>query len=323
VTEKILITARSFRATPGPHLDLLRGARYELVESPHDRPLDAPEIAPLLRDAVGAILGLDRVDAAALEGAERLRVLSRYGVGTDALDIPAASRCGVAVTITPSVNNVAVAELALGLMLALARRIPQHSATIKAGAWKRSPGTELSGATLGILGIGQIGRDVAVRAAAFGMKILYWDLVHPPAEFVARVGAQSRSFEDLLAESDVVSLHLPLTDGTRNLLDAAALARMKPTALLINTARGGIVDEAALYAALQAGRLGGAAFDVFLKEPCGENPLLTLDNFIASPHAGSATLQTTLRMGRLASENLLMVLRGERCPHTVNPEVYG
>lgn len=319
---KILITARSFRKTPGRHLDILREAGYELVESPHDRPLTAAEIAPLLTDVDAAILGLDEVTAESVAGASRLRVISRYGVGVDNIDIAAMTARGIVVTVTPGANSVAVAELTMGLILALARHIPCADREVRQGKWGRKTGVELSGATLGLIGLGRIGRDVARRAYAFGMAICYYDPFPPPAEAVAGFTARACSLEDLLTGSDFISLHLPLSEETRNLINAAALARMKPSAYLINTARGGLVDEQALYEALSSGRLAGAAFDAFAQEPPGDSPLLRLDNFIASPHAGSATAQTTLRMGLMASENALAVLRGERPDGVVNPAVF-
>ena len=321
--EKILVTARSFRQTTGPHQQALIDAGYDLLNSPHDRPLTAPELAALITDVVGAILGLDDVTAEVINQARKLKVISRYGTGVDQVDLAAATARGIVVTTTPGANSVAVAELTLALLLALARHIPRHDRTVKQGEWKRLTGTELSGLQLGLVGLGRIGREVASRASAFGMRIRYHDPVPPPQALLDSLGASSCPLDELLAGSDVVSLHLPLTEDTRQLIDRAALARMKPTAFLINTARGGLVDEQALYEALASGRLAGAAFDTFAQEPPRDNPLLQLDNFIATPHAGSATTQTTRRMGLMAAENALAVLRGERPAHVANPEVYG
>lgn len=319
---RILITARSFRDHDGPHQQILRDAGLELMWNPLDRPLGAAEIVPLLAEADAAILGLDTVTCQAIERAPRLKVISRFGVGVDKVDVAAATERGVVVTVTPGANSVAVAELTIGLILALARHISHHDRIVRAGGWTRLSGQELQGSTLGLIGFGRIGQEVARRAAAFDMRIIYCDPVAPPDELVAMTGAQARSLAALLAESDVVSLHVPLDDSTDGLIGAAQLACMKSTALLVNTSRGGLVDEAALHAALQAARLAGAAADVFALEPPGDNPLLKLDNFIATPHTGSATLQTTLRMGWMAARNALAVLEGKRPEHVVNPEVY-
>ena len=321
MNSKILITARSFRKTEGPHKQILRDAGYELVECPNEQPLTAPELTEWITDVDGAILGLDAVTPEVLDRASRLRVISRYGVGIDAVDMAAATRRGAVVTITPGANSVAVAELTLALLLALARSIPYHDRHAKQDDWRRVQGMELFGATLGIVGLGQIGREVAQQAAALGMRVLFHDPL--VAGDLGGLAVEPCALEELLATSDVVSLHLPVTDDTRHLIDAGALGRMKPTAYLINTARGGLVDEQALYEALTQKQIAGAACDVFATEPPDANGLVALDNFIATPHIGSATRQTTLRMGLMAAQNALAVLRGERPIDVVNPEVFG
>jgi D-3-phosphoglycerate dehydrogenase / 2-oxoglutarate reductase len=318
---KILVTARSFRKTEGPHKQVLRDAGYTLAESPNDQPMSGAELAPWLADVDGAILGLDVVDAQALEGVSRLRVISRYGVGFDSVDLAAATRHGVVVTITPGANAVSVAELAVALLFALARSIPYHDRVAKQGKWSRLQGIELTGATMGLVGLGRIGREVAQRCRGLGMQVVGYDPLLTPDQ-IAALGVTPSGFEELLARSDVVSLHLPLTPQTRDLIGSAALAQMKPSAFLINTARGGLVDENALYEALKNKRLAGAAADVFAQEPPDCTGLVSLDNFIAAPHIGSATGQTTLRMGLMAAQNALAVLAGERPEGVVNPEVY-
>ena len=320
--EKILITPRSFRKIDGPHRQLLIDAGYEIVESPYERPLAAAELAPLVTDVVGVVLGLDEFTAEVLDRASRLKVVSRFGVGVDRVDVEAATSHSVVVTTTPGANTIAVAELTMGLILVLARRLTYHSRIVREGQWMPVSGFELCDSVLGLIGMGNIGREVAKRAVGFGMRIVYHDPVPPPQQLLVSLGASCRSLDDLFAESDVVSLHLPLADDTRYLVDRRALARLKPSAFLINTSRGGLIDEQALYEALAQRRLAGAACDVFAQEPPGDNPLLGLDNFVATPHIGSATLQTTLRMGLLATQNALAVLRGEKPAHVVNPEVY-
>jgi D-3-phosphoglycerate dehydrogenase len=319
---KILVTARSFRQTEGPHQQILKDAGHEVLNSSQDRPLKAAELAALVGDVAGLILGLDEVTSEVLDEAGSLRVISRYGVGVDNIDLEAATSRGIVVTNTPGANTLAVAELTITLMLALARRIPYHDRIVKQGGWTRISGTEMAGRTLGIVGIGRIGREVAKRALGFGIEILYHDPVPPPQEFLASVPATYRSLQDLVAESDFVSLHCPLTDDTRNLIDRSLLGRFKPSAYLVNTARGGLVNEQALYAALAGGALAGAACDVFTDEPPTDSPLVELDNFIATPHIGSTTVHTALRMGLMASQNALAALRGERPANVVNPEVY-
>ncbi len=318
---RVLITARSFRDTEGAHKQLLADAGCELVACPNEHPLAAAELAQWVQGIDAAILGLDVVNEEVLAAADRLRVISRYGVGVDAVDVPAATRHGVLVTITPGANSVAVAELAIALLMALARSIPYHDRVAKLGKWSRVPGMELTGATLGLVGYGRIGREVAQRAGALGMTVLAYDPLLGPEAFVG-TPVTPCDLDTVLAASDAVSLHLPLTAATHNLIDAAALARMKPTAYLINTARGGLIDEAALYDALVGRKLAGAACDVFSKEPPDSAGLVALDNFIAAPHIGSATRQTAARMSLLAAENALAVLRGEHPQGVVNSEVY-
>lgn len=319
---KILITARSFRQTPGPHQQLLKDRGYLIVETAHDRPLTPLDLVPLVRDVVGVILGLDQFTAEVIAQAKQLKVISRFGAGVENVDLEAATAHRVVVTNTPGANSVAVAELTMGLILSLVRQIPYHDRLVKHGEWKRLICRELEGATLGLIGFGRVGREVGRRAVGFGMRILYHDPVTPPEDLRASLGAKYMPLEELLSISDIVSLHLPLSEDTRHLISWRELERMKLSAFLINTARGGLMDEQALYDVLAQGRLAGAASDVFSSEPPQDNPLLTLDNFIATPHIGSATKETVLRMGMQAAESALLVLEGKRPTNVVNPEVY-
>lgn len=318
---KILVTARSFRKTPGRHKELLEQSDHQVVESPLDRPLKEAEMVELISDVDGAILGLDEVTAKVIEAGRQLKVLSRYGVGVDKVDLEAATEAGVVVTNTPGTNHIAVAELTLGLMLSLARRIPQHDRTVKEGSWARVRGTELAGKTLGIVGLGWISREVIRRASAFDMKIVVHSR-YPDQDLADHYGVEYLPLERLLKESDFISLHCAVTPERVGLIGEEELRAMKPTSYLINTARGELVDEAALYRALQEGWIAGAAMDAFKEEPATDSPLVKLDNFIATPHIGAATYESILRMGTLAVENALQVLRGERPPYVVNPEVY-
>ncbi len=318
---KILVTARSFRKTPGRHKELLEQSGHQVVESPLDRPLKEAEMVGLVSDVDGAILGLDEVTAKVIAAGKRLKVISRYGAGVDNVNLEAATAAGVAVTNTPGANSIAVAELTLGLMLSLARRIPQHNASTRAGSWSRVTGIELAGKTLGIVGLGQISREVIRRASAFGMRIVV-QTGYPDEKLADQYGVEYLPLERLLREADFVSLHCAVTPERADLIGGEELKAMKPTSYLINTARGGLVDEEALYRALQEGWIAGAAMDAFKEEPATASPLVGLDNFIATPHIGATTHESVLRMGIRAVENALQVLRGERPPYVVNPEVY-
>lgn len=318
---KILVTARSFIKTPGRHKELLEQTGYQVVENPLDRPLKEAEMVELIRDADGAILGLDEVTAKVIEAGRQLKVLSRYGVGVDRVDLKAATAAGVVVTNTPGTNHIAVAELTLGLMLSLARRIPEHDRIVKGGSWNRVRGTELAGKTLGIVGLGWISREVIRRAFAFDMRIVV-QTAYPDKELADHYGVEYLPLERLVREADFISLHCAFTPERADLIGEKELRAMKPTSYLINTARGELVDEEALLVALQEGWIAGATMDAFKEEPATGSPLVKLNNFIATPHIGATTLESVIRMGILAVENALQVLRGERPPYVVNPKVY-
>ncbi len=322
---KVFVTRR----IPADGLDLLRQAcRVEVW------PDELPPPDETLREKVRGIDGLlslltDRVDADLMDAAgPRLKVISNYAVGFDNVDVEAATERGIAVGHTPGVLTETTADMAFALLMAAARRIVEGVDYVRAGKWRTwGPtlllGHDVHGATLGIIGLGRIGQAVARRAAGFGMRVLYFD-PHCDAEKGASVGATvCCSLDDLLAEADFVSLHVPLTEETHHLIDRAALARMKPTAVLVNTARGAVVDTEALYDALRQGRIAYAALDVTDPEPLPrDHKLLTLPNCLIVPHIASASHATRTRMAVMAAENLLAGLRGERLPYCVNPQVY-
>lgn len=302
---RVVATARAFCAQDGPHQAILRDAGFELALAAGARPLEPAELAAIAADADALLLGLDRCDASVFAAAPRLRVVSRFGSGVDAVDLEAAARHGVTVTNTPGANTIAVAELTFGLMLALARGLPRAIGDARAGEWRRAAGWELHDKTLGLVGLGRIGREVATRARAFGMNVVAHDPYAPGVPGVERL-----DLDALWSTADVVSLHLGLEGGTRHLVDAAALRRMKPTAVLINVSRGGLVDESALADALRSGALAGAAADAFDREPPVGSPLLSLPNFLPTPHVGAATREAAARMGEAAARNIVAVLTG-------------
>jgi glyoxylate reductase len=265
------------------------------------------ELRVALADAEGLLCMLtERVDGQLLAAAPRLRAIANYAVGYDNIDIVAAAERGVAVGVTPDVLSDATADLAFALLLAAARRLPEAIAAVAAGQWRtweatRWLGVDVHGATLGIVGLGRIGRAVARRAEGFGMTVL---------------ATRATPLEELLGRSDFVSLHCPLSEQTRHLIDERALGLMKPSAILVNTARGGIVDQAALARALREGTIAGAALDVTDPEPpAADDPLLGAPNLIVVPHVGSATLSARSAMTELAVENLLAALAGRPMPH--------
>jgi glyoxylate reductase len=312
---------------PEGWLNALHG-HCQAVFGPADATQLAPELRRFLPEAQGLLALLTvPVTEALLDQSPRLRVVSNMAVGVDNIDLAACTRRGIPVGNTPGVLTEGAADLAMALLLAIARRLGEAADDARQGRWKTwSPagwlGADLDGATLGIIGFGKIGQAVARRAKGFGLRLIYSDPNRNP-ELEANLNAQRVALEELLSESDFVSLHVPLTEETRGLINAQALQRMKPSAYLINTARGAVVDQAALVEALQKGWIAGAALDVTDPEPLPANhPLYSLPNCLITPHIGSATANTRRRMAELAAENLLAGLAGRRLPHCANPQVY-
>jgi len=259
------------------------------------------------------VRGRTKVTAEVIQSAgPRLKVVGRAGVGVDNIDLEAARARGLTVVNAPEAATVAVAELTLGLMLALARQLPTADAGVRRAEWRKSElhGSELSGKTLGIIGVGRIGAAVATRAAAFGMRVLGHDPLLSEDELLRR-GTEPISFDRLLRESDYICLHLPLTDETRGLIGRETLQRLKPGARLISAARGGIIDEAALLEALESGHLAGAALDVYAEEPPGELPLRRHPNVVLTPHIGAQTREAQSRAALDIAGEVLAALRGE------------
>jgi glyoxylate reductase len=269
----------------------------------------------------------ERVDAHLLDAAPGLKVIANMAVGYDNIDVAAATARGVPVTNTPGVLTETTADLAWALLMAAARRIVESDTFTRAGRWRHwSPtlllGQDIHHATLGIVGLGRIGAEVAKRGRGFDMRILYTGRSRQP-ERERELGVEYAELDELLRQSDFVTIHTPLNAETRHLIGARELELMKPTAILINSARGPIVDQKALTEALIHGWIGGAALDVFEEEPIApDDPLLTLDNVVVLPHIGSATTATRGKMARIAAENLLAALAGRKPPNLVNPEVW-
>lgn len=261
-----------------------------------------------------------KVTAQVLAKAGRLKVVGRAGAGVDTIDVEAATAANILVMNTPGQNANGVAELVLGLMLCLVRHIPVGCAGLKAGCWEKNKlaGTEILGKTIGLVGFGAIGRRVAVMAKGLGMKVLAYD-PFLSAEQITAGGATAKNLDEVLRESDFVSLHLPKTKETTNLINRAALDKMKPKAILINCARGGLVDENELALALKEGRLAGAAMDVFATEPpAADNPLLALDNFVATPHLGASTAESQVNVAEAVARQMVAFFRDGSLEGAVN-----
>ncbi len=293
----------------------------DLDPPPHEKLLDEAARSQGLLTTIA-----DRIDADFFRAAPSIRAVSQLAVGYDNIDVAAANEHGVLVCNTPGVLTDATADLAFALMLAHARRLLAGDRALRSGAWGEwSPvfmlSNDLHAKTLGIIGLGAIGRAVAERAKGFKMPLLYWSRSRKP-EAEAELGIQWRELDDLLRESDYVSINIALSEESRGLIGEREFDLMKPSGVIVNTARGPIIDQEALYRALVEKRIGGAALDVFEHEPLPtDHPLLALDNVVVSPHVGSATFETRARMTDLAVDNLLAFFRGEMPPAAVNPEV--
>jgi glyoxylate reductase len=304
------------RPLPEPGVAPLADAGFDVRTNREDRPLSRTELLDGARDADAIVTTLsDRIDADLLDAAPRLKVVANYAVGFDNVDVAEARRRGVEVTTTPDVLSEATADLAWALLLAAARRLGEGERLVRAGEWKGPAPTQLlgqpvGGRTLGIVGMGAIGRAVARRARGFSLPVVYFNRNRVPVEVEQELGARFVALDELLSTADYVSLHAPLNDQSRHLIDAAALARMKPTAVLVNTARGALVDEVELVRALRERTIAAAGLDVYEREPLLADGLAQLDNVVLSPHVGSATTDTRGAMVRLCIDNVVAVLAG-------------
>ncbi len=316
---KVLVTARM----PEEVLSSI-GRDHQIESYAADLPLDRQELLRSVADKQGLLCTItDRIDTEVLDRAPGLKVIANYGVGFEHIDLDAATRRGIPVSNTPGVLTETTADLAFALILATARRVVAGDQRVRQGKFQYwAPllflGEEVNGKTLGIIGMGRIGKAVARRAAGFGMKLLYHSRTPLSPLEAQELGASLQPLEGLLREADFVTLHVPLTPHTRHLIGSRELGLMKDSAFLINTARGPVVDEAALVAALRQGQIRGAGLDVYEKEPELSPGLANLENVVLLPHLGSATVATRTRMAVMAAENLLAGLRGDPPPNCLN-----
>lgn len=309
---RLLVTPTSFGKNDSRLKTELEAQVSEVVYNPIGKPLTSAEVAELLPGIDGYIAGLDSIDANAIKMADRLKVIARYGVGVDNVDLVAAKEKGIVVTNTPGANSVSVAELALGLMLALARKIPEAVEAVHQGKWPRYAGISLEGKTVGILGLGAIGKQFARRLSGFDCKILAFD-PFADAAFAKDNHIELATMIEVIEQADFISLHLPLLPETRGMVNDNFFNKMKKGSFLINTSRGEIIDEGALLKALQCGHLKGVGLDAFTVEPPDpKNPLLALAQVIVTPHLGAQTDGATSNMGWLAMRDCLAVLKNEK-----------
>ncbi len=311
---KVLTLTSAVNADTTDMIEMIHAAGHEVTIGPDFVGVSwsdevGDEIRRLLAGHDALIVGGVEIRRDTIEASPDLRVISRTGVGYDAVDAAAAAENEIPVVIAVGSNHITVAEYAFGLMLALGRQMLPHHQIVIGGEWRRVPNIDLAGKTLGIAGLGRIGRALADRALAFEMEVIGYE-VYPSLEFVESRGIQLVDIDELCRRSDFVSLHLPVTDETSKIINAERLRLMKPSAYIVNTARGGLFDENALYAALRGGQIAGAGLDVFEPEPPVGSPLLDLPNVITSPHAAGISRESVHRMGYQAVENALAVLSG-------------
>ena len=307
---RVLIASRSFgKATPDV-FDRLKGLGAEVVLNPLERAPTEADMVALIKDVDVLISGTEPVNARVFEAANKLKGIAKHGVGYENIDLAAAKNRNIPVAIAGGTITNSVADMTMALLLALARKIPLGDRAVKEGRWPRAVGVELKGKQLGIVGLGQIGKAVCRRAKGFEMEVIACDTYHD-ADFAAQWQVQYVELDVLLKTADFVSLHAPGGAETRRLIDSNRLALMKPTAYLINTARGELVDEGALFEALKHDRLAGAALDVFEVEPPSANPLFGLDNFIAAPHSAGQTNEGLRAMGEITCDNAMKMLKGQ------------
>ena len=313
---RVLVATRSFGSTSSKPWDVLAEAGCEVVKADMKGEMSEERLIELLADIDGAIVGVVPVTARVLESAPRLKVISMHGVGVDHVDLPAAAKLGIVIANCPGANDQAVADLAIGLMIAIARQIPIADLALRQEKWGRYTGSELWNKRLGLVGYGRIGRGVAKRALGFDMDVLVFD-PYVPADQAGLPGVRFTSLEEVITSADFLSLHAALTNETRSMIGEAQLRNMKPSAFLVNTARGGLVDEAALYQALSQKWIAGAALDVFIEEPPAGSPLLGLENLVVTPHIGAHTQEAIERMGVMAAQNVVLTLQSGQPLHRV------
>lgn len=319
---KVIITATSFsQITKEPEQRLL-DAGYEIAQNPYGRPMTTAEVAPLLKGVDAVAAGVDDFSAPALAQADQLKIIAKHGAGVDNIAIDECTRRGIVVANIPGANAEAVADMTLALMLAVARHIPEGDRTTKAGQWVNTYGVDLHKATVGLLGLGRIGKGVARRCRGFDARVLAYDPYFDEAFGKEHGIERAETLEQAIREADFVCIHMPSTPETKGLINAQTIGLMKPTAILVNTARGAIVNEDDLADALEAGRILGAGLDVYATEPPANSRLLKCPRTVTMPHVSSNTPGALLAMGNGVVEAIFAALNGERPQFVVNPDVY-
>ena len=307
---KVLITPRSFEHIKDKFLELLKDAEIEVVMNPYGRVIKEDEMVELIKDMDGIIVGIDPITKRVIYNASKLKVISKYGVGVDNIDLESVKERNIVVTNTPNANSNAVAELTVGLIISVLRNIPLSDRRVREKKWDRFIGYELYGKTLGVIGTGSIGKRVIKLLKGFDLNILCYDKF-PDYEWAEKENIKYVNFDELLKRSDIITIHIPLTEETRHLISERELSLMKKTAVIINTSRGGIINERDLYKFLKEGKIYGAGLDVLEDEPPQNSPLIELDNVVITSHIGAHTQESIENMAFMAIDNLISVLKGK------------
>lgn len=321
MTFKLVSTSPTFGFYVQEPVEYLKAHDCEVELIPQGKKLSEEELMECASDSDAMIVGVEKITGRVIQAGKNLKVIAKHGAGVDNVDMHEATAKGIVVTSAPGANSDAVADLTIGLFLALARRIPYADRSVKTGEWPRIVGAGFDKKTLGIVGVGQIGKKVAKRAAGFDMEVLVYDVIQDP-EFADKLGVKYLPLDEVLTKSDFISVHVPLLDATRNMIGKREIDLMKPGAFLVNVARGGVVDEDALFEALKDNKIAGAACDVFTREPAKDNPLLTLENVIATPHMGMYTREALVDTGMMCVRYIVDTLEGRKPQFLNNPEVF-
>lgn len=312
----VLTTSRAF-ATCDEAKKILIDAGHEIKIVTPEKPLKSEELIPLIKDVDAAIAGLDFITADVINAAPKLKIIARNGVGYDRVDLEAAKKNNVYVTITPGTNSISVCELAFSFITGLARKTHLMDRNVRTGSWKRENGLELYGKTIAILGTGAIGKNLAIRCLAFGMKVIAYDL-YPNVELKEKYGVQYYDeITPLLEQADFISLHVPATENTHHMINRQSIRKMKKSVYIINTARGELIDDEALYDALVNGDIGGAGLDAFTTEPFTNKHFFKLNNVIMTPHTGAFTQDAVVKTLVMAAEEVVRVLSSKRPLYSV------
>jgi D-3-phosphoglycerate dehydrogenase len=317
---KVVSTSPTFGYYATEPLEYLKTHGAQIVLAPQGKKMSEEELIEFVRDYDAIIVGIEKITAPVIEASKKLKIITKHGAGVDNVDVTTASARGIVVTSAPGANSDAVADLTLGLFLSLAREIPFADRSVREGKWPRLAGVQINEKTLGIIGLGQIGKKVVKRALGFDMKVLVYDVIQDEA-FARQTALRYVSLDELLAQSDFISIHVPLMPSTHRLIGERELGLLKKQAFIVNISRGNIVDEEALYRSLKEGRIRGAALDVFSQEPPAGSPLLSLDNVILTPHMGGYTLEALRDTGLICVRNILDLFEGKTPQFVINPEV--